>query len=123
MNYAYLQEAVSLRETQGAALEVLTEALMRSALRSILAPHIRNRTVRFIDAMGSTTVDIAHRRGGHYIISGYDVWWSTNDNCVQGYTHVGNNKPAFVKEVQALIREYNDIEERVFALEWSEEYA
>lgn len=114
----YLQKVDKLQDQQISELSELTEKLVRANLHKILFPHLKGRRVRFIDAMGICSVDIEHRRGGNYVVAVNDVWYSPPAN-LYGYTALCNPKcPDWIKDIQRLIQEYDELTRNQFAIEF-----
>ena len=114
----YLQKAVDLDIRHTVRLANMTETIMQETLHTILKPHLKNRTVKFLDGNGMTDVSISHRQKGRYVINSSDIYW-TYPGEMFGYTAVGNPElPDWIKEVMDLIEEYNELSDRRFAIEF-----
>lgn len=118
MEFKYLSVADELRINQANALRDLTEGLIRGTLERLLRPRIRNRVVGFHDELGQACVRIAHRRGGHYVISSNDVRYSPPNTQTYGYTAVESQyTPSFIYELMRVVLEYSKISGSMFSVE------
>jgi hypothetical protein len=119
MHFQYLTTINDIKVDQATRLATATEAAMSHYLKALLSPHIKNRKVKFQDAMGYTSLIIAHRRGGEYVISDSSIWWSPAGTWVHGYTAVGNpHTPSWIESIQQLLCEYNTIAKHMFCVEF-----
>ncbi len=115
----YLQKTNAAYEAMIEKLAVRAELETKKHLQKLLKGHLRNRTVKFVDAMGSTTVEISNRNGGWYIINSCDMWMQGAKSYeVNSFTWVDEENSPWIKPVMALISEYNEIAERHFAIEF-----
>lgn len=115
----YLPKSEAAYDAMIAKLAIRTEREVKKQLQKLLKGHLKNRTVKFVDAMGSTTVDISSRHGGWYIINSCDVWLQGAASYeVNSFTWVDEVNSPWMKPVMDLISEYNEIAERHFAVEF-----
>lgn len=117
----YLTHSEALKDRFLSEFQTLLSNEVETRLRALLQDHLRGRKVRFIDAMGSSTIDISSRWGkGYYVITADSIWHSGEERI--GWSYLGERPPQFLKDVQNLIQDYIDMADNLVAVEFKLEF-
>lgn len=117
----YLRHSEKLKDRFLSELQEKLHLEVQARLIELLAGHLKRRKVRFIDAMGSSTIDISSRWGrGYYVVTSDSIRHSGTERI--GWSYLGERPPQFLQDVQKLIQEYIDVAENLVAIEFKLEF-
>ena len=97
------------------------ERILRKEITQAFKGHLKNRTVKFTDAMGMTTIDVSRRSGGFIAIHGSMIisWVGVNGKGKdQRYWTPEKHKYPWIEKAQNIINEYDDFSSNDFACEF-----